>query len=81
MNHNKEKKQTAVEPKAISIGAFCAAHAISRSGFYNLLAAGTAPKTIRIGRRRLVTVEAAEEWLQQMEARSAHQNAGASSHD
>jgi predicted DNA-binding transcriptional regulator AlpA len=52
---------------AVSIGAFCKAHSISRATFYNLKKRGKAPKALVVGRRRLVSDEAAVEWRRSME--------------
>ena len=52
---------------AVSIAAFCKAHGISRAHFYNLRKVGKAPKTLVVGRRRLVADEAAVAWRRAME--------------
>jgi predicted DNA-binding transcriptional regulator AlpA len=52
---------------ATSIPEFCEAHGISRATFYNLKARGKAPKTMIVGRRRLVSAEAAVAWRRAME--------------
>jgi hypothetical protein len=52
---------------ADSIDAFCKAHSISRATFYNLKGRGKAPKTLVVGRRRLVSHEAAAAWRRSME--------------
>jgi predicted DNA-binding transcriptional regulator AlpA len=54
--------------RAYSVAEFCAAHDISRGTFYNLLRAGSGPKTMTVGRRRLVTDEAAAAWRTRPEA-------------
>jgi len=56
---------------ANSIDGFCKEHRISRAHFYNLDKLGLAPKTLRAGRRRLVSDEAAAEWRRLMEASTA----------
>jgi predicted DNA-binding transcriptional regulator AlpA len=53
--------------EAVSIDAFCKAHSISRATFYNLKKRGKAPKTLLVGRRRLVSHEAAATWRRSME--------------
>lgn len=53
---------------AQSVSDFCHAHSISRSLFYKLQREGKAPKVLKIGRRTLITTEAAAEWRQSMEA-------------
>lgn len=52
---------------ATSIVNFCKAHGISRAHFYNLAKRGPAPRTLKAGRRRLVSDEAAAEWRRLME--------------
>ena len=46
---------------------FCKSHHISRSMFYKLLQQGLGPRLMAVGRRRLVSIEAAADWRQQME--------------
>jgi predicted DNA-binding transcriptional regulator AlpA len=52
---------------ADSIDQFVKANRISRATFYNLMKRGKAPRTFRVGRRRLVSHEAAAEWQRAME--------------
>lgn len=48
---------------AYTVDQFCAAHGgISRTLFYELLRSGRGPRTIKVGRRTLVSIEAAKEW-------------------
>ena len=61
----------AIEPGeilAFSIAEFCRRHGISRAHFYNLSKNGEAPAVMRVGRRALISVEAAAEWRIRMEA-------------
>jgi hypothetical protein len=60
---------------AQSVTEFCKAHGISCAHFYNLKKRGLAPKTLVVGRRRLVSQEAAAEWRRRMEA-SANERGG-----
>ncbi len=53
--------------KAYSIDQFCQAHGLSRSYFYLLLARGKGPRLMRVGKRRLISDEAAAEWRRHME--------------
>jgi predicted DNA-binding transcriptional regulator AlpA len=53
--------------EATSIAEFCKAHGISRATFYNLRHRGQAPKTLVVGRRRLISTSAAAEWRREME--------------
>jgi predicted DNA-binding transcriptional regulator AlpA len=50
-----------------SIREFCCQHGISRALLYKLLQAGNGPKIIKVGRRTLITNEAAEEWRRSRE--------------
>ena len=61
-----------VAPKfALSIDEFCKTHGpICRASFYNMLRNGTVPKTMRVGSRVLISIEAAAEWRREMEARA-----------
>ena len=54
-------------PMMYSVSEFCRAHGISRGTFYKLLADGRGPKVAKIGRRTLISTEAAEEWRRRME--------------
>jgi predicted DNA-binding transcriptional regulator AlpA len=56
---------------AFSIDEFCTDHGISRATFYNLKKIGRAPLEMKIGARRLISVEAAAAWRRQMEAQAA----------
>jgi len=51
-----------------SIADFCKANGISQSFFYKLMKQGKAPKTMQVGKRRLISAEAAQEWRKSMEA-------------
>jgi predicted DNA-binding transcriptional regulator AlpA len=55
------------EALAFSIAEFCRRHGISRAHFYNLSKNGKAPALMRVGRRALISVEAAAEWRIRME--------------
>lgn len=53
---------------AMSIPEFCHRHRISRYCFYDLLKRGKAPRSMKVGRRRIISKEAAAEWRRQMES-------------
>ena len=55
-----------MDQQAFSIPEFCAAHRLSRAFLYQLMKDGRAPAFMKIGRRRLITVEAAAAWRQRM---------------
>ncbi|WP_186193809.1 hypothetical protein [Burkholderia gladioli] len=57
---------------AFSIEDFCKAHGpISRSYFYELVASGKGPRIMKLGRRVLISMEAAADWRRDMEERTA----------
>ena len=51
---------------AYTIDEFCEAHKISRSLFYKLPECDR-PKVVRLGRRRIITMEAAADWRERLE--------------
>jgi len=55
------------DPLAFSIPEFCRRHGISRAHFYNLFKSGHGPAVMRVGRRTLISAEAAAEWRRRME--------------
>jgi predicted DNA-binding transcriptional regulator AlpA len=57
-----------MESQTYSVAAFCAAHGLSRAMLYLLLKDGKAPAVMKIGRRTLVSVEAAATWRKRMES-------------
>ena len=63
------QKPTDVETKAATIDTFCRRFGISRAFFYLLQKRGQGPRTMKLGRRVLISAEAAEEWRRQMERR------------
>ena len=50
-----------------TVAQFCADYQISRTFFYQLLKDGKGPDLIKLGRRTLVSAEAAARWRKQME--------------
>ncbi|MGC2048293.1 MAG: hypothetical protein WA635_06760 [Gallionella sp.] len=59
-----------VEQRAYSISDFCKAYGFSRATFYNLQKSGQAPDTLKIGKRPIITIEAADRWQKKLEAQS-----------
>jgi hypothetical protein len=51
----------------LSVSAFCADHGVSRSLFYRLQQEERGPRLTKIGRRTLISAEAAAEWRARME--------------
>lgn len=50
-----------------SVPEFCASHSISRGHFYRLMKDGMAPAIIKVGKRTLISAEAAADWRRRME--------------
>jgi hypothetical protein len=55
---------------AYTVSEFCDAHRISRSKLYELWAAGVGPRFVRIGTKKIITIEAAADWRREGEAAS-----------
>jgi len=58
-----------------SVQGFCEDHNLSRGMFYKLEQAGQAPRSFKVGARRLITKEAAKDWRHEMEQRSITEDA------
>ena len=59
---NVRREQAPVERAAYTVDEFAEAHSISRGMLYKLWLAGTGPRFIQVGSKRLIPVEAAAEW-------------------
>jgi predicted DNA-binding transcriptional regulator AlpA len=62
-----------MQQSAFTISEWCETKRISRSLFYILDRRGEAPRTFRVGKRRLISAEADAEWVRKREAKSAHE--------
>jgi predicted DNA-binding transcriptional regulator AlpA len=56
---------------AMNLKTFAKRNGISLSFLYELMNQGKAPKTFRIGRRRLISSRAGEEWRRELEKQVA----------
>ncbi|MGE4238690.1 hypothetical protein [Hydrogenophaga sp.] len=56
---------------AATVPQFCDGHNISRTHFYELIKQGRAPRLMKVGRRTLISSEAAADWRRRMEAETA----------
>lgn len=56
-----------MDKQAYTVAEFCELQGISRALFYKLRANKRGPQTYKIGRKTLVSAEAAKEWQRQME--------------
>ena len=64
----KSSSASPLDPAAYTVSSFCEAHNISRSYLYWLWAEGQGPRRTKLGRRTLISGEAAAEWRRRMEA-------------
>lgn len=72
-------KSTAVpslDPAAYTVSSFCEEHHISRSYLYRLWSEGRGPRRTKLGRRTLISGEAAAAWRRQMEAETIERENG-----
>lgn len=60
--------ETTLPRLGMSIAEFCNRAGFSERHFFRLDARGEAPKTVRVGRRRLILEETAQAWLRALEA-------------
>ena len=60
-----------VDVGAYGVMDFCKAHDISKSAYYQLRREGNGPREFKVGRRTLISVEAAAEWRRKMEKQAA----------
>lgn len=56
---------------AYTIAQFCDAHHISRTHLHNMCRAGKGPRMMKLGRRVLISSEAAADWRRQLERETA----------
>jgi predicted DNA-binding transcriptional regulator AlpA len=59
--------------EAATIPQFCDGHNISRTHLYELIKQGKGPRLMKVGRRTLISVEAAADWRKRIEAETAAQ--------
>lgn len=57
-----------MQNEVFSVAQFCAAYSVSRAKLYQILKAGTGPATFKLGRKTLISREAAEKWLRTIES-------------
>lgn len=65
-----------LDPAAYTVSSFCEQHHISRSYLYQLWSEGRGPQRTKLGRRTLISGEAAAEWRARMEAETSEQESG-----
>ena len=64
----RQRRDPGLPTHCFSVLEFCDAHRISRARYYELKALGLAPVEMHIGKRRIISTEAAEQWRRQREA-------------
>jgi predicted DNA-binding transcriptional regulator AlpA len=55
----------------LTLEEFCSQNGICVATFYNLKKIGKAPRSMKVGWRRFISIEAAAAWRRQMEAEAA----------
>lgn len=50
------------EPAVYTIKEFCRAHSLSHGKFYDLIRKGQGPRVMKIGSRRMISIEEAARW-------------------
>jgi hypothetical protein len=74
-HHREDRLPPELHP-VFSVPEFCFAHGkISRAFFYKLVKQGLGPRLLKVGHRTLITAEAAAEWRNEMEIRTAEAGA------
>ena len=61
---------------AYTVPDFCTATNLSKTHFYALLKEGRGPRLMKVGRRTLISTQAAADWCKRMEEETARQQAG-----
>jgi len=56
---------------AFTVEEFCRAHRISSATYYEMKKAGLGPDEMEVGRRRIISIEAAARWRKAREAAAA----------
>ena len=67
----KRQRMDDIPAQAMSVEQFSAAHNINRDTFYKLLKQGLGPECMKLGKRRLISFEAASRWRARREAANA----------
>jgi hypothetical protein len=65
------KAERGLEPLAYSIAEFVELHGISIDSYFKLARSGLGPRTMKVGARTLISVEAAEAWRREREGATA----------
>jgi predicted DNA-binding transcriptional regulator AlpA len=63
-----------LDPAVYTVPDFCKEHRISRSYLYRLWSEGRGPRRTKVGRRTLISGEAAAEWRRRMEAETVQRD-------
>ena len=58
------------EFSTLTVREFCERFHVSRSTLYRLTRAGSGPRVLRVGRRTLITADAARDWIKEAERRA-----------
>lgn len=64
---------TTLSKLAYTVPQFCDGFNVSRTHFYALLKEGRGPRLMKVGRRTLISAQAAADWCQRMEEETSRQ--------
>lgn len=67
---NSRSQRDSLAKSVYTVPEFCLEHRISRSLLYKLLQLGAGPRIMKVGKRTLITTEAAEAWRRSSEMSS-----------
>ncbi len=76
MTYEEQSPAQTFDPPVYSVRAFCEAHDISRGYLYQLWSEGAGPRKMKVGRRTLISREAAAEWRRRMEEETLEAGSG-----
>ena len=60
-----------MDTKVFTVQQFCDNYQIGRNLFYKMVASGTGPALMKVGRRTLISLQAANEWRERVERETA----------
>jgi len=72
----KSTASRSLDTAAYTVSSFSEEHHISRSYLYRLWSEGRGPRRTKLGRRTLISGEAAAEWRRRMETETSQQDNG-----
>ena len=65
---------SSIKPEAFTLQQFCDFHGISRASLYRLIKQGRGPSLMKLGKKTLISTEAATEWRRRIEEETLKSN-------